>query len=138
MPTRLAEAPQPVVRGDKLSENIHEAAAKVTANNRRRRYENHQFTIPSGSTNLSINDINHTADCTCGRASGFLGVIGRAARVSHRNVGDAPITLKYNLASGDPITLDDGERHDWDFTEVEDIKYTNASGIGVTIRVLAA
>ena len=130
---------KPQLRGDKAPANLHEEAMRALAGTRRREYEAHEFVLPSATTNVSINTvINHATTCSCARAAGFGGVILRAARVSIRNSGDGPIVVRYNLSTADPITIEDGERHDWDVVEVEDIRFTNVGGAGVLVRVLAA
>lgn len=128
------------VRGRQCPEVLHEGAMRVLASSRSVTYEAHEFTVPTPvSTPTAINDlIDHTTDCTCGRASGFLGVIDRAERISIRNRGANSITVRFNDPTNDPITIEDGEAYDWDFTEIEDVFFENAGGQAVPIRVLVA
>jgi hypothetical protein len=119
--------------------NLYEAAMRNLAGDRRLVYESHEFLLPSPVTNWSLkNDLNHAVDCSCQRASGFGGIIKRAGRSAIRNIGAGIVTFKYNQPDEDPISLEDGEKEDWDFTEIEDILFTNVGGSAVGLRVLVA
>lgn len=116
------------------------------ANDRRRRYEVHEFTIPSPTNNVSINAIvNHLTSCSCARATGFGGVVGRVGRVDITNRGDGAVTVRMTASTADPLTIEDGERFNWDFNEIDALGttlsppfFTNTSGFAVPVRVLAA
>jgi len=124
-------------RGAVAPEVFHEAAMRKLASDRSLLYEAHEFLIATPSTNVSIRTVvNHATSCSCARATGFLGIMARAQRVSIRNIGAGSVTVKFNDAALDPITIEDGEKFDWDFTEATDIFFTNVGGSAVAVRVL--
>jgi hypothetical protein len=127
------------LQGTRTPEVLHEAAMRKLAADRNIEYENHEFLVPAPASALSIKTIvNHATNCTCGRASGAFGLIARTPRLSVRNTGTGPIAVRMNQATADPLTVEDGERFDWDYTEVADVFFDNAGGEAIPVRVLLA
>lgn len=139
-------------RGTKTGRaNLHEEAARVNASRLVRVYEAHEFDIAGAiSTAKSIRDgafLNHATSCSCARASGAFGLIGRAQRLTVRNVGQdagsagrvvlqvvsilGTTTVDTNI---DKVTLDAGEFMDWNMSEIEDIFFTTP-GVATRVRI---
>ncbi len=128
------------VRGVKSGRAVlHEEAQRVQAARLCTVYEEHELTVPSPTTNVSIKTVvTHSSSCSCARASGAFGLIARAQRALIRNLGNFAITVRFHVNDEDPVTIDAGEYLDWNFMEYEDLYLTNTSGSGVPIRVTMA
>lgn len=99
-------------------------------------YENHEFDIPGLSDSVSLAAVvDHEADCSCGRADAGFDLIPRAAQVSIRNRGTAVIGVQFNAATGDLVTVEDGESLYWTFVETVGLYLTNASASPQTVRI---
>ena len=113
---------------------LAEEAARVTASRAVRVYESHEFSVPSPVTNWSMTtDLNHVADCTCGRSA--FNLLARALQVQIRNRGSQVVKVKFNDTAEDLITVEDGENLQWTFCEVSEVLFTNATGVAIPVRV---
>jgi hypothetical protein len=124
-------------RGNKGRAVLSEESDRIQAGRLVRVYENHEFLIPSPVANVSIKTVvNHAIACSCARASGAFGVLSWAQRLSIRNTeGNATISIRLNDPTGDVYTIDPGEVQDWDWVQIFDIFFTNATGIAIALKV---
>ena len=132
------------VQSTKGRQNFYEEAARVQASSRARAYESHEFDVPGLATSFSLlNDLDHAANCTCGRASGAFFRIDWADRVIIRNRGVAPLSVEFvtdpnSSEVGDISTIEDGENFNFDLLEVYDLKFTNENAGVSRVKILLA
>lgn len=124
------------VRGTKSGRSVlHEEAQRVQAARLVKVYENHEFSLPSPSTNQPLSTFTHTAGgCLCNR--GAFTLIDRAQTAYIRNRGTTTVTLRFNDTDEDAITLEAGEYLQFDFLEITEIYMTNATGVAITLKIL--
>ena len=112
------------------------------ASSRGRAYESHEFDVPGATSDFSLkDDLDHAADCTCGRADAPFDRIDWAHRVIIRNRGIAELGVEFvtSLTSsevGDKATIEDGENFNFDLLEVHDLKFTNEALGASRVKVL--
>lgn len=117
-------------------QNIHERAARQAGGRLNTIYENHEFTVPGLTSNVSLKSVvSHAAACTCARAAGAFVVIPRADQVSIRNYSSLDLIVRFGSATADPVTVSAGEILYWTFVEVSDLFISNASALGVPVRI---
>lgn len=99
-------------------------------------YELHRFNVPGLADKVSINAIDHAANCTCVRAAGAFSRITRAAQVSIRNQSDVELFIRFNSTTDDPVPLPAGDDLYWTFVETTGLYLSNPnSALGKTIQI---
>jgi hypothetical protein len=118
--------------------HLHEQAARQQAGRIRPSYESHEFSVPVLATDLTLRGgggspvINHGTSCSCARADPAAFAINeRAQQVVIRNNGALTLTVRFNVASSDAVTVSPGEILDWPYLEVTEVYFTNPSGVTV-------
>lgn len=131
------------IRGTKTGRAVlAEEAARVEASRLVAIYENHEFDLGTPTTNLSLDDaVNHATSCTCARAStgastAAFFLIGRAQRVSIRNLGSNVVSVRMGDAAADKVSIDAGEYLDWNFMEITNLFLTNAGANACPVRIV--
>lgn len=128
------------VQADSLRSTIgrepyHTEAMRRISGQTRRVYEAHVFSLPTATTNFSLKaDLDHVADCSCGRAAFDRVLLGRRALIINRGVGE--ITTRFISTLLDPFPVYDGEQLHWDLAEFDDILFSNATGASAPLRVV--
>lgn len=121
------------------NEVVSAEASKIQARRMGLVYEEHEFTLPTPSTDVTLAAaVNHATSCTCGRATGGFDIVSSAQRITIRNVGTATLQVRMGLLAADKVSVDAGETLDWTFVQCPNLYLSNASGVAINVRISVA
>jgi hypothetical protein len=102
-------------------------------------YESHEFGLPGsfnllGNSSMNVRSLNHAGSCTCQRSAWTL-VTADAQYLTLRNVSTMPIMLRFDVRTGDRVTLDAGETMTFDSLRFSALYFLNYSATNLPIRM---